>query len=116
MALPSRPDRLIVIGVLKPRGASLKLHRELRAEAATRDIPLLVVDDRATKHLRKGWKTGEGLDVDGCLTQPVEPEELREEVARVLGHIAPRSVGTIEVLSRVERLLQRMERILRCSS
>lgn len=112
-ATEGHPD-LIIIGFLEPRGDSLKLHRQLRAESATRDIPLLVVDVRSEDHARKGWKVEEGMDAEGYLIRPVEPAELREEVIRVLESIASKPLETREALEQMEMLLKRVERIWRC--
>ncbi len=112
-ATEGHPD-LIIIGLLEPRGDSFKLHRQLRAESTTRDIPLLVVDVRSEDHARKGWKVEAGMDAEGYLIRPVEPAELREEVIRVLESIASKPLETREALEQMEMLLKRVERIWRC--
>lgn len=108
------PD-LIIIGYLEPRGDSFKLHKELRREIATRNIPLLIVDVRPEEHSRKGWRLDEGMqmEAEGYLTQPVDPNELREEVARILKSAAPRPVELEDILEQMEILLRRVERIER---
>lgn len=104
---------LVVIGFLEPRGDSFKLHEELREAPATSDISLLVVDVRPQDHTRKGWRTYEGvrMNAEGYLTQPVDPDELREEVARVVLGAAAERVDSKEVLEQIDLVLRRVERI-----
>lgn len=104
---------LILVGFLEPRGDSFKVHKELRENPATRKIPLLVVDVRLEDHARKGWRIEEGLQMDaaGYLTRPLDPAELREEVARILKSATPKPVGTEEVLEQVEVLLKHVDDI-----
>jgi DNA-binding response OmpR family regulator len=106
------PD-LVIVGFLEPRGSSFKLHKELRENLTTREIPLLVVDVRPEEHSRKGWTRDEGMqmDAEGYLTRPIESDELREEVARVLKSVTAKPVELEEVLEQMEMLLKRVEKI-----
>ncbi len=84
----ARRERLdvVIVGFLEPRGDSFKLHKELREELKTKNIPLIVVDVRSEEHSRNGWRIDEGMqmDAESYLTRPVDPAEMREEVARLL--------------------------------
>lgn len=106
------PD-LIIVGYLEPRGNSFKLHKDLRENLTTREIPLLVVDVRPEEHARKGWTREEGMqmDAEGYLSRPVDPDELREEVASILKSVAAKPVELEDVLEQMEMLLKRVEKI-----
>jgi DNA-binding response OmpR family regulator len=71
-ALEWHPD-VITLDVMMPRLDGFDALHRLRAEPATRDIPVVMVTGRAqrTDRLR-----GEALGADGYLSKPFEPAEL----------------------------------------
>ncbi len=54
------PDA-ILLGYLAPRGTSFQLHKKLRNDMITRNIPLCIADMNAEQHPSKGWIIDEGL-------------------------------------------------------
>jgi len=111
-ALTETPD-IIVVGYLEPRGTSFKLHRELREEQLTKDIPLLVVDVRPEEHSRKGWRRGEGLQMDAedYISRPMEPAKLKETVERILQQQRAKPMELTEVVQQMEVILHRINEI-----
>ena len=111
-ALKEKPD-LIILGYLEPRGSSFALHKELRKEPLTQNIPLLVVDVRPEEHSRKGWRKGEGLQMDAedYISRPVEPAELQEIVKRIMQRTLVKALEPEEVLEHMEEALKRIDKI-----
>lgn len=106
------PD-LIIIGYLEPRGTSFTLHKELRGEPSTRDIPLLIIDVRPEEHSQKGWRREEGLqmEADDYISRPIEPAELKETVERILQRASKKPRELREVLEHMEGALRRINQI-----
>lgn len=79
------PD-LIIIGLLKERGDSFSVHRELRENINTKHIPILIIDAKPEDRIKKGWNRYEGdqMDADGYMCRPVEPAKLKAEVERII--------------------------------
>ena len=102
------PD-LIIIGYLEPRGDSYKLHRDLRENINTKHIPLLIVDVKPEDHLQKGWRRNEGMQMnaEGYLSRPVDPDELRKEVERIITTTMKRNKILSDALEYTEMLLLR---------
>lgn len=111
-AITDTPD-IIVVGYLEPRGASFKLHRELREEQLTKDIPLVVVDVRPEEHSRKGWRRDEGLQMDAedYISRPVEPAKLKMTLERVLQRQRSKPMELTEVVQQMEVILHRINEI-----
>jgi len=106
------PD-MIIIGFMEPRGASFKLHKDLKKNHRTNRIPLLVVDVHPEEHCRKGWKKEEGkkMDVEDYVSRPIEPAELAELARDILEKAAPKSVKMDDILEQMEKVLKRIEKI-----
>jgi DNA-binding response OmpR family regulator len=104
---------VIILGYLEPRGTSFRLHKELRNDASTKSIPLLVVDVRPEEHSRKGWKRQEGLHMyaDDYMARPVEPEELRTAIDGILRRASMEPMGLKEASEQMERALARINKI-----
>ena len=79
------PD-LIIIGILKERGDSFSVHKDLRKDSFTKHIPILIIDAKPEDQMHKGWRRHEGeqMDADGYLCRPVETAKLRAEVERII--------------------------------
>ena len=111
-ATDAKPD-IIIIGYLEPRGTSFELHRKLREEILTQDIPLLVVDVRPEEHSRKGWKREEGMlmEAEDYISRPVEPEDLKETVEAILRKERSKPMELAEVAEQMEVILKRINKI-----
>ena len=107
-----KPD-LIILGYLEPRGTSFQLHNKLREEPLAKNIPLVVVDVRPEEHSRKGWRRDEGLQMDAedYMSQPLESDELKETVDRILQKVRSKPMELTEVLEQIEVMLKRMDKI-----
>ena len=75
------PD-LVVSDVMMPRVSGLELVRQLKADAATRDIPVILLSAKAqVDDIRSGLDAG----ADDYVTKPFEPLELVDRVNKLLG-------------------------------
>jgi len=75
-----KPD-LVVCDVMMPRKDGFEVLRELKADPATRDIPVIMLTAKAQDaDVFRGWSEG----VDCYLTKPFNPAELLAFVKRVL--------------------------------
>ncbi len=73
---------VITLDVVMPRLGGFETVERLRADAATRDIPVVLVTGRAQA---VDVARAEQLGVDAYLTKPFEPAELVEVVGRMAG-------------------------------
>jgi len=82
----------LVLGTLRPRGDAFAFHQWLKGNAATRDLPFLVIDSRPEKRLLEGWRRDEGmqLEADDYVSKPVEPSMLVPRIERLLEGVAER--------------------------
>lgn len=85
-----RPDAIITDMGLGDEMDGADLLRELRADAALREIPVLVITGRGPRDL----PSLAGLDMAGLLLKPVAPETLVSRVATVLRTSPPLSGRT----------------------
>jgi DNA-binding response OmpR family regulator len=73
------PD-MIVCDVMMPRMDGFEVLRNLKADAVTRDIPVIMLTAKAQDaDVFKGWQSG----VDAYLTKPFNPMELLAFVKRI---------------------------------
>jgi DNA-binding response OmpR family regulator len=79
-ALADVPD-VIVSDVMMPRLDGIGLVRALRADEATRDVPVLLLSAKAQS---ADIKDGMAAGADDYLTKPFEPLELIDHVAKLL--------------------------------
>ena len=109
----AEPPSMVILGYLDPRGDAFRLHKELRKNPKNHRIPLLVVDVRSEEHFRKGWRRGEGMqmDADDYVSRPIEPHELKELVGDIFERITSKPVELKGILEQVERVLKRVEKI-----
>ena len=81
LALRERPD-LILMDVVMPRMTGIEALRELRANAATRATPIILVTTRGEPgNVEIGYEAG----CTDYLTKPFAPEELLSKVRDCLG-------------------------------
>jgi CheY-like chemotaxis protein len=75
-----RPD-IVLADMEMPRMNGLELTAHLRANPATRDLPIIMITSRsAEKHRREAERVG----VDAYLTKPFVEDELLEQIHRLL--------------------------------
>jgi len=75
-----RPD-LVVLDVMMPRMDGFEVLRRLRMDAATADLPVIMLTAKAQDaDVFRGWQSG----ADCYLTKPFNPTELLVFVKRVL--------------------------------
>ena len=82
---PARPDA-ILLDLMMPDMDGLTTFRHLRADPATRDIPVILVTAKAQVGHRQAW---DGLPVSGVVSKPFDPMTLATDVAAMLGWPAP---------------------------
>jgi len=84
-ALAERPD-MVIVGTIMPRGDAFLLHQWLKGTPALSDVPILVIDARPEKRLLKGWRMGEGLQMEAedFVARPIEPGALLPRIAKLL--------------------------------
>lgn len=106
------PD-LIVVGYIEPRGNAYRLHKDLRGEMATMNIPLVVVDVRPEEHLRKGWRRDEGMQMDAeeYISRPIEPSEFKATVGKVLQKASGMPMDIKQVLRQMEDTLEEIDKV-----
>jgi two-component system alkaline phosphatase synthesis response regulator PhoP len=90
----SRPD-LVVLDLMLPGRSGLEVLREIRDEATTRDLPVLVLTARSAEMDKLlGFEHG----ADDYLTKPFSPRELVARLRALLRRSQPaRAGGVIEV-------------------
>jgi DNA-binding response OmpR family regulator len=81
LALEARPD-LAVLDVMMPKLDGFELTRRLRAEEATRRMPIILLTARAQDtDVDQGFDAG----ADDYIRKPFSPQELRTRVQAILG-------------------------------
>jgi CheY-like chemotaxis protein len=78
----SEHPAVIILGYLEPQGEAFRLHKKLREDPETENIPQVVVDVAPSEQLQKGWRKADGLrmDAEHYLCLPVSPAELTEVI------------------------------------
>jgi DNA-binding response OmpR family regulator len=89
----------LVLDLMLPDGDGLDLTRELRAEPATRRLPLLMLTARGEPMERI---VGLELGADDYLPKPFEPRELLARVKALLRRAAPEPAGEVLRFGRLE--------------
>jgi DNA-binding response OmpR family regulator len=80
-ARDSKPD-LAVLDVMMPKLDGFELTRRLRADEATRRIPIILLTARAQDaDVQQGFDAG----ADDYIRKPFSPQELRARVQAILG-------------------------------
>ncbi len=87
-SLSARPFDALLLDLMLPDGDGLDLCRELRADARTRQLPLLMLTARGEPLDRI---VGLELGADDYLPKPFEPRELLARVKALLRRAAPQS-------------------------
>jgi len=81
LAVAERPD-LAVLDVMMPKMDGFEVTRRLRAEEATKSMPIILLTARAQDaDVQRGFDAG----ADDYLRKPFSPQELRARVQAILG-------------------------------
>ena len=81
LALEHKPD-LAVLDVMMPKMDGFEVVRRLRAEEATKRMPIIMLTARAQdSDVEEGFESG----ADDYLRKPFSPQELRARVQSILG-------------------------------
>ena len=83
---------VVLLDLMLPGMSGIALARQLRSDARTRDLPLIMVTARAEETERVG-----GLDIgaDDYVTKPFSPKELMSRIRAVLRRRAPHLAGNL---------------------
>ena len=86
----SKPD-LVILDVLMPKQSGIRLYRELKTNKAFEDIRVIILSGIAKKTFLRSQRAltefGDASvpEPEVYLEKPVEPEELAEEINKILG-------------------------------
>lgn len=81
-AMESPPD-LVLLDIAMPRMDGLEVCRALRADPRTVSVPVLFFTASVVGDLKQ---MARDVGAQGILTKPVDPRQVAQEVARLLGH------------------------------
>lgn len=76
------PD-IIVLDVVLPDRSGFEICRDLKSEASTSNIPIIICSTKDTD-MDKFWGKKQGADA--YLTKPIDQEELSKTVKQLIGH------------------------------
>jgi twitching motility two-component system response regulator PilH len=86
----SKPD-LVILDVLMPKQSGIRLYRELKTNKAFQDVRVIILSGIAKKTFLRSQRAltefGDASvpEPEVYLEKPVEPEELAEEINKILG-------------------------------
>jgi DNA-binding response OmpR family regulator len=80
-AVRRQRPRMVVLDIMLPKRTGLEVLKQMRAEEATRDVPVLILTARGQQHDRE---IAEELHADGFVTKPYSNGEVIAEVRRLL--------------------------------
>ncbi len=89
LAKAEKPD-LVILDVLMPRQSGIRLYRELKTDKAFKDLRIIMLSGIAKRTFLRSQKAltefgGEEVpEPEVYLEKPVEPEELAEEINKLL--------------------------------
>ena len=81
LAARARPDA-VLLDVMMPEMDGPSTLRALRGEAATADVPVILLTAKVQSADRRRF---DGLDVAGVLSKPFDPMDLARQVSALLG-------------------------------
>ena len=82
--------RVVVLDLMLPRRSGFEVLKLLKADAVTRDIPVLVL---TAKGQQRDRQIVEELGADGFVTKPYANADVVGEVRRLLESVGPASAG-----------------------
>ncbi|MFU0504892.1 response regulator transcription factor [Pseudaminobacter sp. NGMCC 1.201702] len=74
--------RVVVLDIMMPKRTGLEVLKQLRADEATRNVPVLILTARGQQYDRK---IAAELHADGFVTKPYANDDVIVEVRRLLG-------------------------------
>lgn len=80
--------RVLVLDLMLPKRSGFEILKELKADPATRDIPVLVL---TAKGQQRDRQVVEELGADGFVTKPYGNDEVVAAVRQLLQGVPPRS-------------------------
>jgi DNA-binding NarL/FixJ family response regulator len=85
------PD-LVVLGTMTPCGNAFNLHKWIKKNPGTKDIPIVVIDAPFEKRLIDGWSIDEGIQMESedYVTKPIEPAMLFPRIQAVFKRMTKR--------------------------
>ena len=88
----AREPDIVILGTLTPGREAGSLHRWMKQNAITKEVPIVVIDAPLEKRLISGWSFDEGAQMDAVeyLTKPVEPMALVTLIHKLLGVVTKR--------------------------
>lgn len=81
-----RPPRLVVLDVMMPGLSGLDVTQQLRADARTATVPVILLTAKAQE---SDVESGFGVGADDYVTKPFSPRELLSRVRAVLARTGP---------------------------
>lgn len=81
-ALRRNRPRMVVLDVMLPKRSGFEVLKQIRADAATHDLPVLILTAKGQAQDRR---TAEELGADGFVTKPYANAEVVGAVRRLLG-------------------------------
>ncbi len=82
VALRRLKPRVVVLDVMLPKRSGFEVLKQIRADAATRSLPVLILTAKGQAQDRR---TAEELGADGFVTKPYANAEVVGAVRRLLG-------------------------------
>lgn len=82
MAIRRSRPRVVVLDVMLPKRSGFEVLKQIRADAATRDLPVLILTAKGQAQDRR---TAEELGADSFVTKPYANAEVVGAVRRLLG-------------------------------
>lgn len=82
MALRRSRPRMVVLDVMLPKRSGFEVLKQIRADAATQDLPVLILTAKGQAQDRR---TAEELGADAFVTKPYANAEVIGAVRRLLG-------------------------------
>jgi DNA-binding NarL/FixJ family response regulator len=88
----AREPDIVILGTLTPGREAGSLHRWIKQNVITKEVPIVVIDAPLEKRLISGWSFDEGVQMDAVeyLTKPVEPTALVPIIYKLLGVVTKR--------------------------
>ncbi len=84
--LGNRPVDLIMLDLILPGDTGWTAAAELRGDANTADIPIIIVSAHVAPQLDSRLRN---LGVECCLEKPLDPDDIVREVSRLIGPATP---------------------------
>ncbi|WDR06892.1 response regulator [Devosia rhodophyticola] len=81
-AVHASPPRLLVLDLMLPKRSGFEVLKQLRAEALTRDLPILILTAKGQQQDRR---TAEELGASGFVTKPYANADVVGAVRALLG-------------------------------